>query len=93
MTLPTLPDTITLDYQPYGSVTLGNLHWAVETERDYNNGGTRQRTVLRGVVLAGCERSYLFGHVSSRDATGQHRTVYGVRPNEIACGHITRIAS
>ena len=87
-----LPATITLDYQPYGCVTLGDLRWATESERDYNNGGMRHRTVLRGTVIEGRERSYLLGHTSSRDAAGQSRTVYGVRDDEIVRGHIIRVA-
>lgn len=89
---PALPATITLDYQPYGCLTLGDLRWDTESERDYNNGGTRHRTVLRGTVIKGHERSYLLGHTSSRDATGQSRTVYGVREDEINRGHIIRVA-
>lgn len=89
-----LPTTIKFDMQPYGCMTLGNLAWDTETERDWNNGGAdRVRTILRGTVIEGRERAYLFGHVSSRDITGQYRTVYGVRPDEIANGLIVRVAA
>jgi hypothetical protein len=92
MTNPALPATITLDYQPYGCVTLGNLSWGIERERNWNGGPDHVRTVLKGTVLSGEERGYLFGEVSRRDATGQSRTVYGVREDEIARGHIVRVA-
>jgi hypothetical protein len=87
-----LPATITVDFQPYGCVKLGKLHWATESERDYNNGGMRHRKVLRGTVIDGRERGYLFGATSSRDIAGQERTVYGVKDFEIERGHIVRVA-
>lgn len=87
-----LPATIKFDMQPYGCVTLGDLSWATETERNWNGGADHVRTVLRGTVIEGRERSYLLGHVSSRDAAGQSRIVYGVRPDEIESGHIVRVA-
>lgn len=87
-----LPTTVTVDYQPYGLVTLGSLSWVVETHRDYNNGGTRELTVLRGVVLKGTERGYLFGSTSDSDLTGQPYSVYGVTEAELSRGHIVRVA-
>jgi hypothetical protein len=81
-----LPNTIAFDLQPYGCVTLGNLHWGTEIECGIH------RTVLRGTVIEGRERGYLFGHVSSRDVTGEHRTVYGVTAAEIKSGRIVRVA-
>lgn len=91
---PALPETITVDFQPYGCVILGNLHWAVESERDWNSGGTkmRHRTILRGTVIEGRERSYLLGHVGSRDIAGTSSHVYGVTQAEIDRGHIVRVA-
>lgn len=93
--MPTLPTTITLDYQPYGRVTLGDLRWDVESARDWNRGGNArvEHTVLRGTVIDGSERGYLFGHVSSRNVKGETRTIYGVREDEIARGNIVRVAA
>lgn len=87
-----LPETITLDYQPYGCVTLGGLHWATEIERNWNGGPPHVRKVLKGVVTKGQERGYLFGQVAVKDATGQNRTVYAVTEQEVARGHIIRVA-
>lgn len=88
-----LPATIKFDMQPYGAMILGDLRWDTESERDWNNGGPdRVRTILRGTVIEGTERGYLFGASSAKDIKGQSRTVYGVRPDEIESGLIVRVA-
>lgn len=87
-----LPATIKFDMQPYGCRTLGDLCWDTETERDWSGGPDRVRTILRGTVIEGQQRSYLFGQVSVRDITGEQEIIYGVRPDEIARGLIVRIA-
>ena len=90
-----LPKIIKYSYQPYtNGAVLTDLRWEQESYIDYNNGRqTRERTVLRGRVVSGTERGFLFGHTSTpRDITGHTVTIYGVKPYEIERGEIVRVA-
>lgn len=93
--MTTLPTIIKYSMQPYtNGAVLGDLRWETERERDWNNGGAdRVRTVLRGTVLEGTERGFLFGQASTpRSLAGQTVTIYGVKPHELDSGHIVRVA-
>lgn len=89
-----LPQHIVYSYQPYtNGAVLTDLRWDTETERDYNNGGVRKRTVLRGTVVSGTERGFLAGMASTpRDISGQTVTIYGVKRHELDRGEIVRVA-
>lgn len=78
-----LPETIIVDWQPYGRCVLGSLAWGAP----YNG-----RPVLHGVVLSGTETSRLFQFTSTKDITGQRQTVYGVTEEELKSGLIVRVA-
>jgi len=79
-----LPETIKYDMQPYtyGAI-LTDLEW-VET---------CGYTALRGTVVEGSERAYLFGQSAAKDIAGRTVHIYGVKEHEIARGHIVRVAS
>jgi hypothetical protein len=85
---------INYSMQPYtNGAILGDLRIETETDRDWNNGGTRERTVLRGTVKDGTERGFLFGQSSTpRSIAGQTVTVYGVTQSELDRGSIVRVA-
>lgn len=77
-----LPASVTVDYQPYGVETLVDL-----VEGDYNGFPT-----ITGRVSKGSQTSRLFQYASTRDTTGQRRTIYGVKQEELDRGHIVRVA-
>lgn len=90
-----LPKTIVYSMQPYtNGAILGELEWAIETERNWNGGPDHQRKVLRGKVISGIERSFSCGVPISkgRDIAGQTVTVYGVKDYEVTRGEIVRVA-
>jgi hypothetical protein len=76
-----LPQTMVFEHQPYGRVVLGNL------ELDSYNG----YPCVHGDVLSGYEKSYLWGHTSTKPATGK-RTIYGIKQTELDLGLAIRIA-
>lgn len=78
----TLPETIKVDFQPYGTVVLGDLE-----EGSYNG-----HPLIRGTVLNGTETSRLFQFTATRDITGRRDTVYGVTQRELDSGLIVRVA-
>lgn len=80
--LANLPETITVDFQPYGLETLGDL-----TVGSYNGYPT-----LKGTVITGTTTGRLFGHTHTRSTAGERREVYGVQQWEVDRGHIVRIA-
>lgn len=77
-----LPATVTVDFQPYGRVVLGDLQ-----PGEYNGAMT-----ITGRVISGTETSRLFQYSTTRNIAGETRTVYGVKPGELARGHIVRVA-
>jgi hypothetical protein len=81
-----LPATISVDFQPYGRVTLGNLRLSPNRNLlDVND--------LTGEVIDGSETSYLCGHTSTRKiAPGTLRTIYGIRVRELEAGNVVRVA-
>lgn len=89
----TLPHTITYSMQPYtNGAVVGDLEWAIETERNWNGGPPHQRKVLRGKVISGTETGFLFGAGTPRDIAGQTVTIYGVKDSELERGEIVRVA-
>lgn len=82
MTKLNLPKTIKIDFQPYGTFVLGDL-----IEGDYNGYPT-----ITGTVVSGTETSRLFQYKSTSDITGQQRTIYGIKQQELDSGLIVRVA-
>jgi len=82
-----LPKTITVDFQPYGVETLGDLSFG-----EYRNSRGEVSRTLIGTVIEGYEDNRLFGHTLRKDTKGRRRTVYGITDFEIERGHIVRVA-
>lgn len=80
-----LPETVTVDFQPYGKFTLGQLK-----EGSYNGFPT-----IEGVVISGTEVGALLGGRpigKPRDISGRKETIYGIKQWELDAGHIVRVA-
>lgn len=77
-----LPETLEVDFQPYGRVTLANLKLG-----DYNG-----HPLVEGTVIKGTETSRLFQHTSTKSVVGQNRVVYGIKQRELDAGKAVRVA-
>ena len=77
------PARFACDFQPYGRFVLGECEWFVPPSG---------RVAIAGVVVEGSETTRIGACSSTRDISGERRTVYGVTPAEVEAGECVRIA-